>query len=85
MNPAFSHFRSMAVSIEIYASNQSWLIPSKRCQLPLTPNLQLFGRIENLLDKHYEEVFTFGTPGARPMEASACTSAPGTRRQVQGC
>ena len=29
----------------------------------LTPTVQLFGRIENLLDEDYEEVFTFGTPG----------------------
>ncbi|MBI3303454.1 MAG: TonB-dependent receptor [Deltaproteobacteria bacterium] len=29
----------------------------------LTPNVQLVGRIENLFDEHYEEVFTFGTPG----------------------
>ena len=29
MNPAFSHFRRMALSIGTWASNQSWLIRSK--------------------------------------------------------
>ncbi len=29
----------------------------------LTEGVELFGRIENLLDEDYEEVFTFGTPG----------------------
>jgi len=29
----------------------------------LTSNVQLLGRIENLFDERYEEVFTFGTPG----------------------
>jgi vitamin B12 transporter len=29
----------------------------------VTRNVQLFGRLENLLDDHYEEVFTFGAPG----------------------
>lgn len=29
----------------------------------ISENLQLFGRVENLLDTNYEEVFTFATPG----------------------
>ena len=29
----------------------------------LTRRVQLFGRIENLLDRHYGEVFTFDAPG----------------------
>lgn len=29
----------------------------------ISENLQVFGRVENLLDKDYEEVFTFATPG----------------------
>ncbi len=29
----------------------------------VTDNLQLFGRIENLLDQDYEEIFSFNTPG----------------------
>ncbi|WP_199200523.1 TonB-dependent receptor plug domain-containing protein [Alkalicaulis satelles] len=29
----------------------------------LTPRLQLYGRVENLLDRHYQQVFGFGTPG----------------------
>ena len=29
----------------------------------ITGNVQVFGRIENLLDKKYQEVFTFATPG----------------------
>jgi len=33
MNPAFSHFRNMAVSIGICANNQSWLMPSKQARM----------------------------------------------------
>jgi vitamin B12 transporter len=29
----------------------------------ITKSLQLFGRVENLLDKHYQEVFGYETPG----------------------
>jgi vitamin B12 transporter len=29
----------------------------------LIPQVELLARVDNLLDKHYEEVFTFGTPG----------------------
>jgi vitamin B12 transporter len=29
----------------------------------ITKNFQLFGRVENLLDKEYEEAKGFGTPG----------------------
>jgi vitamin B12 transporter len=29
----------------------------------ITKNVQIFGRIENLLDQKYQEVFTFATPG----------------------
>jgi vitamin B12 transporter len=29
----------------------------------LTKNFQIFGRVENLLDKEYEEVKGYGTPG----------------------
>ncbi len=34
-----------------------------RARYPVTPSVDLFGRIENLFNEHYQTVATYGTPG----------------------
>ncbi|MEP0862672.1 MAG: TonB-dependent receptor [Ignavibacterium sp.] len=41
----------------------SYLILNLAASYKVTDFLQFFGRIENILDKEYEEVFGYGTPG----------------------
>lgn len=43
---------------------EPYLLLNLNGDLALTPRLSLFGRIENLLDEDYEEVFSFVAPGA---------------------
>ena len=50
-------FNRFAVTLESYTLVN--LAGSYR----LTEKLELFGRVENLLDEEYEEVFTYGAPG----------------------
>jgi vitamin B12 transporter len=41
----------------------SYTLVNLSASYQLTNHVQLFARIEHLFDDHYEEVFTFGTPG----------------------
>jgi vitamin B12 transporter len=41
----------------------SYALANVAVSYDLTDNFQLFARINNLLDKQYQEVFGFGTPG----------------------
>ena len=48
------------------ANNQtmpSYTLVNLAASYDVTKNLQLFGRIDNLLDREYEEVYGYGTPG----------------------
>jgi len=42
---------------------QSYVLWDVRVSYPLRHDLELFGRIENLTDKHYETVYEYGTMG----------------------
>jgi len=42
---------------------KDYLVVNLAASYDVTKNLQLFGRIDNLLDRHYEEVLGYGTPG----------------------
>jgi vitamin B12 transporter len=42
---------------------KSYILWDLRVSYPLRPNLELYGRIENLTDKHYETVYQYGTLG----------------------
>ncbi len=41
----------------------SWVRFDLNARYQLTSRLELYGRVENLLDRHYQQVFGFGTPG----------------------
>uniref|UniRef100_A0A832G6K9 TonB-dependent receptor n=1 Tax=Ignavibacterium album TaxID=591197 RepID=A0A832G6K9_9BACT len=53
----FSTFPAERVTLD------SYLLLNIAASYSLTDYLQLFGRIENILDKDYEEVYGYGTPG----------------------
>lgn len=42
---------------------QGYVLADLRASFPLAKGLELYGRIENLFDEHYETVFQYGTPG----------------------
>ena len=42
---------------------KSYTLVNLNATYELTGNVQIFGRVENLLDRKYQEVFTFATPG----------------------
>ncbi|MCH8491384.1 MAG: TonB-dependent receptor, partial [Oceanicaulis sp.] len=41
----------------------SWVRFDLNARYQLTSRLELYGRVENLFDTHYQQVFGFGTPG----------------------
>ncbi len=40
-----------------------WLV-NVAASYKLTPGVEIYGRVENLLDEKYEEVYSYATPGA---------------------
>lgn len=40
----------------------SYVLVDLRASMPISTRFEVFGRIENLLDEHYETVFQYGTP-----------------------
>ncbi len=42
---------------------KSYTLVNLNATYDVTRNVQIFGRVENLLDRKYQEVFTFATPG----------------------
>jgi vitamin B12 transporter len=42
---------------------RSYTLVNLNATWDITKNVQIFGRVENLLDKKYQEVFTYATPG----------------------
>ena len=51
-------FQQLLVDLDDY------VLVNLNASYDLSPRLQLFGRVENLLDQRYQEVFTYATPGA---------------------
>ncbi len=47
---------------ERVALKDYWLV-SAMASYKITPQLEMYGRVENLLDQRYQEVYGFGTPG----------------------
>ena len=56
----FSTFPATPVTLDGYQ------VVNLAASYSITPNIQFFGRIDNLFDQNYEEVFGFGTPGVSP-------------------
>ncbi len=42
---------------------EGYVLADLRASLPVTPRIDLYGRIENLFDERYETAFQYGTPG----------------------
>lgn len=42
---------------------EGYVLADLRASYPVTKNIELYGRIENLFDDHYETIFRYGTPG----------------------
>jgi vitamin B12 transporter len=42
---------------------EGYVLADLRASYPVTKNIELYGRIENLFDEHYETIFRYGTPG----------------------
>jgi vitamin B12 transporter len=49
------------------AANQirlgGYVLVDVRASMPITTHLEIFGRVENLTDRHYEVAYQYGTPG----------------------
>ena len=48
----------------VTVSLQEYVLVNLNADYKLTDRFSVFGRVENLFDEHYEEVFSFATPGA---------------------
>ena len=42
--------------------DEYWLV-NAAASYKLTPGVEIYGRVENLLDEKYEEVYSYATPG----------------------
>ncbi|UUL82840.1 TonB-dependent receptor plug domain-containing protein [Sphingomonas qomolangmaensis] len=42
---------------------EGYVLAELRAALPVTRNVELYGRVENLFDERYETLFRYGTPG----------------------
>lgn len=49
-----------------YVEMPSYMVVNIAVSYDLNKNVQLFGRIDNVFDEHYEEVSGYGTPGVSP-------------------
>lgn len=49
--------------IPVNVSLQEYVLVNLSTEYRIRPNISLFGRIENLFDEHYEEVFSYATTG----------------------
>ena len=49
--------------IPLRVSLQEYALVNLNAEYRITPKITLFGRVENLADEDYEEVFSFATPG----------------------
>jgi vitamin B12 transporter len=49
--------------VPVRVSLKEYVLVNLNAEYKLLPNLSLFGRVENLINEDYEEVFSFATPG----------------------
>lgn len=42
---------------------EGYVLVDLRAAMPITDNIEVYGRVENLLDEEYETIFRYGTPG----------------------
>lgn len=42
---------------------QGYVVADLRAAMPITDNIELYGRVENLFDEEYETIYRYGTPG----------------------
>lgn len=42
---------------------EGYVVVDLRAAMPITDNIEVYGRIENLFDEEYETIFRYGTPG----------------------
>lgn len=49
--------------VPVRVSLREYVLVNLAAEYRLRPNVSLIGRVENLLDENYEEVFSFATPG----------------------
>jgi vitamin B12 transporter len=57
-----THFFGFAPFSEV-VTLQAFTLVNLNASYKLTDNVEIFGRVENLLDEEYEEVFSYATPG----------------------
>lgn len=46
-----------------YLDVKSFAVVDVSANYRINPNLAVYGRLDNLLDKRYEEVYSYGMPG----------------------
>ncbi|QTD56769.1 TonB-dependent receptor plug domain-containing protein [Parasphingorhabdus cellanae] len=42
---------------------EGYVVVDLRAAMPITDNIEVYGRVENLFDEEYETIFRYGTPG----------------------
>ncbi|MEP2102017.1 MAG: TonB-dependent receptor [Parasphingorhabdus sp.] len=42
---------------------EGYVVVDLRAAMPITDNIEIYGRVENLFDEEYETIFRYGTPG----------------------
>lgn len=58
-----SHVGSSFDNTSNSRSVEGYVLVDLRAAMPVTDNIEVYGRIENLFDEEYETIFRFGTPG----------------------
>ena len=58
-----SHVSSSFDNASNSRSIEGYVLVDLRAAMPITDNIELYGRVENLFDEEYETIFRFGTPG----------------------
>ncbi len=58
-----SHVSSSFDNASNSRSIEGYVVVDLRAAMPITDNIELYGRVENLFDEEYETIFRFGTPG----------------------
>lgn len=49
--------------VPVNVSLKEYVLVNLNAEYKVLPTVSVFGRIENLIDENYEEIFSFGTPG----------------------
>ncbi|WP_430413774.1 TonB-dependent receptor plug domain-containing protein [Parasphingorhabdus sp.] len=58
-----SHIGSSFDNASNSRSVEGYILVDLRAAMPITDNIEIYGRVENLFDEQYETIFRFGTPG----------------------